>query len=125
MPKVGDAIRMRSPVSTKSRKSEGAFHVSFSSLIAYHNKENSMSVTLLILGLILVVIGGFWLLVVTFQESFLWGIGSLVFPVMSLIFVVLNWDICKSPFLLQVFGLVIAILGILMAEPSTQVAHVR
>jgi hypothetical protein len=95
------------------------------SLIAYHIKEYPMSVTLLILGLILVVIGGFWLLVVTFRESFLWGIGSLVFPVMSLIFVVLNWDICKSPFLLQVFGLVIAILGILMAEPSTQVAHVR
>ena len=59
---------------------------------------------LLIIGLALAVIGGIWLLVVAFKTSILWGLGSLLVPFVSLVFVVMHWQASKNPFLLQLAG---------------------
>lgn len=66
---------------------------------------------LFIVGVLLTVVGGLWLLVVGFQTSILWGIGMLLLPIISLIFVVLHWQQAKSPFLLQIVGVVLLFAG--------------
>ena len=41
------------------------------------------------------------LLIVAFQESLLWGLGSLFVPLVGLIFICLNWDVSKRPVLIK------------------------
>lgn len=77
-----------------------------------------MAVLLFILGFALLLIGGIWLLVVTFQESIGWGIGSILIPIVSLVFVIMHWDISKKPFLIQIAGLAVLILAGMISGPN-------
>lgn len=81
-----------------------------------------------ILGLLLVLIGGavgitggLWLLVLAFQESILWGLGTIFVPFVGLVFAIMFWDKTKTAFLLNLGGFVLmclgAILGGVGAEP--------
>lgn len=63
------------------------------------------------IGFIVMAAGGIWLLVVTFQESILWGVGSLLLPLVGLIFVATHWDTAGKPFLIQLAGIVPLIAG--------------
>lgn len=58
-----------------------------------------------IAGFILALAGGIWLVLTIFMESVLWGLLSLLLPIVSLVFVAQNWDQCKTPFLTQVVGI--------------------
>lgn len=78
-----------------------------------------MAALFVLIGMLLVLIGGIWLLVVTFKEGVLWGLGSLVVPVVSIAFVCMHWHESKKPFLLQVAGLVLIVVGVVMAPPGT------
>jgi hypothetical protein len=66
---------------------------------------------LLILGIIVFVIGGLWFLVVAFQQSILWGIASILIPIVPLIFLRFHWQAGKKPFLVQVAGFALILLG--------------
>jgi hypothetical protein len=70
-----------------------------------------MATFLLIVGIILALVGGIGMLIVAFRESVLWGIGCLLIPLVSLIFVISHWDEAKKPFLIQLAGVVLMILG--------------
>jgi hypothetical protein len=73
---------------------------------------------LLMLGMILGVVGGIWLLVVAFQESIWWGLGSLLLPIVSLIFVIMHWQVSKKPFLISLAG------GVLLGIAAAKAPHV-
>jgi hypothetical protein len=73
---------------------------------------------LLIVGMILGVVGGIWLLVVAFKESVWWGLGSLLLPFVSLIFVIMHWQVSKKPFLISVAG------GVLLGIAAVKMPHV-
>ena len=51
------------------------------------------------------------LLIVAFQESLLWGLGSLFVPLVGLIFICLNWDVSKRPVLIKLAGLGVFAVG--------------
>ncbi len=70
---------------------------------------------LFLVGGAMMLIGGLWLLVVTFQESVLWGLGSLFIPFVSLVFVVMHWEVAKQPFLLNIAGLVPVMIGMMLS----------
>lgn len=74
---------------------------------------------LVILGLIIAIVYGFIILIKAFQESIFWGLGCifLSFPV-SLIFVIMHWDDCKKPFLMNILGSIIMIIGIVLGGGS-------
>jgi len=74
---------------------------------------------LVYLGGLIAFIGGIWLLVVTFKKSILWGIGSLLLPVVGLVFVILNWDLTKKPFLVYLAGIVLLVIGLANLPPGT------
>ena len=66
---------------------------------------------LLLIGYIILVLGGLWMLFVIFQTSVVWGILSILVPFVSLLFVIMHWDDTKRPFLVQVVGLVLIYFG--------------
>ena len=70
-----------------------------------------MGTLLVILGGIAMFVGGIWLLVEAFKESVLWGLGSIFIPFVSLVFVIMHWDVSKTPFLIWIGGLVLTIAG--------------
>ena len=66
---------------------------------------------LLIIGMIISFIGGIWLLVVAFQTGVWWGLGSLLLPLISLIFVILHWQVAKKPFLISLAGTILVVIA--------------
>jgi hypothetical protein len=56
-----------------------------------------LAMTLVALGVLFVVVGNLWLLVVTFKVSVLWGLGSLFLPLVSLVFVIKHWSVARKP----------------------------
>jgi hypothetical protein len=74
-------------------------------------------VALLYLGGLIAFVGGIWLLVVAFKESVWWGLGSIFIPFVSLVFVIVHWQVSKKPFLIQLAGIALCIVGV-MAAPG-------
>ncbi|MBI3722648.1 hypothetical protein HY251_01640 [bacterium] len=79
-----------------------------------------MGALLGLVGLVLLIVGGIWLFIEGLRESILWAIGMLFIPFVSLIFVISHWETAKRPFLTQLGGWVLVILGTAMSHP-----HVR
>src|SRR4249919_2292877 len=77
-----------------------------------------MSTLLLVIGLIFTVVGGLWLLGVIFQESVLWGLVSLFIPIVGLVFALMHWEDAKRPFLTQLTGVALIVLGAMLAPPT-------
>jgi hypothetical protein len=70
-----------------------------------------IGMVVMFVGVAIAVIGGIWLLVVAFQESVGWGIACLLIPFVSLVFVIMHWDKAKKPFLVNLLGAAIIIVG--------------
>jgi len=66
---------------------------------------------LLVVGFLAALVGGIWILVLAFQESLIWGLGCFFVPFVSLIFVIMNWDISKNAFFLNLGGGLLAVIG--------------
>lgn len=66
---------------------------------------------LAIAGLIVAIGGYIWFLIVAFQENILWGVGSLLLPIVGLVFLVLHFDRAGKPFLIQLAGGALAFVG--------------
>ncbi len=64
-----------------------------------------------ILGVIVFIIGAIGSLIAAFKTSLLWGLGCLFITPVSLIFLVLHWDVAKNPFFLQLIGIAIAFIA--------------
>ena len=75
---------------------------------------------LLIVGMILGVVGGIWLLVIAFKTSVWWGLGSLLIPFVSLIFVIMHWQPSKKPFLIYIAGAVLVIIAVMNSPELRQ-----
>jgi len=63
------------------------------------------------IGLIVGVVGWLWLAWVAFQESVLWGLGTLIVPCVALVFAIMYWEEAKVPFLVLIAGNVLAAIG--------------
>ena len=68
-------------------------------------------ILLLFLGGIAAPVGWVWLLISAFAESVPWGVGTLLFPPIGLVFSFLTWPEYKAPTVLYVGGVVLYFLG--------------
>lgn len=68
-------------------------------------------VALLYIGLIILIIGGIGLLIAAFRTSILWGIGLILIAPAAIVYTILHWQEAKNPFLLQLLGLAILLVG--------------
>ncbi len=66
---------------------------------------------LVYLGLAIFVIGGIGTLIAAFKTSLLWGLGCLFISPISLIFLIVHWNVAKNPFFLQLVGCILLIIG--------------
>lgn len=78
----------------------------------------TLGTILLFIGLIPMLVGSIWLLVTAFQESILWGLGTLLVPFVGIIFVIMHWDAAKKPFLIWAAGFVPYIIGMILAASA-------
>ncbi len=67
-------------------------------------------------GIGLFLLGYLGFLVAAFRTSLLWGLGMLVFPIVSLIFLILEWDRAKNPFFLKLWGLAFLIVSVVFLD---------
>jgi uncharacterized membrane protein len=72
------------------------------------------------IGGILALVFGIILLIKAFQQSILWGLGYILVPFVSLIFVIMHWEETKSPFLKGLLCSVVSVVGLLLM-PGQQV----
>lgn len=63
------------------------------------------------IGIVVVIIGVIGTLIAAFSTSVWWGLGCLLFSPVSLLFLILHWDVAKNPFFLQLAGVVLMVLG--------------
>lgn len=63
------------------------------------------------LGVALSVIGGLWIVINAFRTSVLWGLGSLLVPLVSLIFALMNFSENKIPLVISVIGTILVLMG--------------
>lgn len=61
-----------------------------------------------LVGEIIALIGGLWLLIVAFRTSILWGLACFI-PFVSLIFVFTHWEESKAPFLTSLLGAILIV----------------
>ena len=60
-----------------------------------------LGIIFMVLGLIIGLIGGIWLLVLAFKESVLWGLCCLLVPFASIVFIIMHWSDAYKPFLVS------------------------
>ncbi len=70
---------------------------------------------LMIVGYIISFVGGIWFLFEAFSESIWWGLGCLIVPFVSLIFLIMYWGRAGRPFLIQLAGFALVFIGALMS----------
>ncbi len=60
---------------------------------------------------IAMLVFGIQILIVAFKTSLGWGLGSLLIPIVGLVFVIKHWQETKTPFLRSLIALVVFIVG--------------
>jgi len=84
----------------------------------------TVGLVLLVIGGIIGLVYGIIFLVRAFQTSIWWGLGSLLVPFVSIIFLIMHWDVAKKPFLMSLLSIPFVIGGmLLMPEMQTQMAQ--
>lgn len=66
------------------------------------------------LGYAVALVGAIMFLIVAFSESVLWGLGCLLLPFVSLVFLILHWRQAKKAFFIELIGCAICFLAVLM-----------
>ena len=73
----------------------------------------------LLIGGLIGLIYGVFLLIKAFQESMLWGLGSIFIPFVSLVFVVIHWQDAKGPFLKGLIAVPFYLVGAALTVKGT------
>jgi hypothetical protein len=76
----------------------------------------TLGMILTAIGGIMAVVGGIWVIVLAFRSSILWGLLSLFISPVAIYFAIKNWAIAKRPFLIEIAGVVIMIIGIALSS---------
>lgn len=66
---------------------------------------------LVMVGWVFVALGGLWLVIKAFGTSAVWGLLCLLIPGATLVFAILNWSEVKTPFLIQLAGVILIGVG--------------
>jgi len=79
-----------------------------------------MDALLILGGLLLILVGLVWLVILAFDVSLLWGLGSLL-PPLTLAFVLRHWRVARKAVMLSGLGFIPLIVGLtLLANQDTQ-----
>jgi len=79
-----------------------------------------VSFALLGIGVIIMLIGGIMMLIEAFKEHVLWGLGWLLVPFVSLVFLIMHWAKAKKGFFIWLIGLPFYIIGMVLLVTVAQ-----
>ncbi len=83
----------------------------------------TLGMVAIIIGYLVVLAGGIWFLVEAFRESILWGLGCLLLGPVSLVFLILHWNVAKRPFFLQLKGLAVILIAVFVLHARLPLIH--
>jgi hypothetical protein len=63
-----------------------------------------VALTVIGLGVLFLLVGGIWSIVIAFQRSIVWGVCYLFVPLASLVFLFVAWAEVRRAFLVQILG---------------------
>jgi hypothetical protein len=94
--------------------------------IEIHQIGNStLSMILLVSGLVVFLIGSTWYLIATFRVGILWGLSCMLLPFVSLIFLFVHWKVAAKPFFISMLGVAIAFSGTLFETAGEASSHFK
>jgi hypothetical protein len=76
-----------------------------------------------LVGATLILLGFFWIIIAAFRVHILWGIGCLIFPLVSLFFLFFHWRAAVKPFMLSVVGATLAYSGLYIFDEKREVSE--
>jgi uncharacterized membrane protein len=80
-------------------------------------------IALVVIGFLLILGGGISLLISQFQTSLLWGLGSLLLPVVGLAYIFIYWQDAKNAFFVQCVGAAFLVAAFLVAPAHAVVSN--
>jgi hypothetical protein len=66
---------------------------------------------IILIGLSGFIYSSIMIIIKAFNTSLLWGFGALFIPIVTLVYIVLNWDKTKKYVLYYVLGLLLMVIG--------------
>ena len=69
------------------------------------------------MGGLVMLVGGILILIAAFKENIWWGLGSLLLPIVALVFVAMHWDRSRKGFLIWVAGFTFTIICVVLVGP--------
>ncbi len=75
---------------------------------------NMIGIIVLVVGAVITIVGGVRFVIAAFEESAWWGLGVLLLPIISPIFLILHFSDSWRPALNFVIGFVLVLLGTLL-----------
>lgn len=66
---------------------------------------------IIIAGMLISVVYSVQILIIAFKESIIWGLAVIFIPFVNLLFLILFWDKCKSPFLKSLIAIPFLLVG--------------
>ena len=82
------------------------------------SSRSTAGTALFLVGAAFILFGQFKIVVLAFRKGLTWGFNTLLVPGVSVIFVLLHWDIAGSLFLLQLFGFGLLFMSIMLGGGS-------
>jgi hypothetical protein len=70
-----------------------------------------LSLLFTIVGAIIMIVGGIWMLIEQFKSGILWFLACFFIPFVSLIWLVMHWEAGARPFFLSLGGVVLVVIG--------------
>jgi len=69
-----------------------------------------------LIGLALLFVGVIGFVFSAFRQGILWGLGVMLLPFVSLVFLVLHWNRAKGAFFLQLWGIAFFVIAALISN---------
>lgn len=79
-----------------------------------------IGMVLLVIGAIVMLVGSIMVLIEAFKEHILWGLGFLFVPFVSIVFIVMHWNVSKKGFFIWLAGLPFYAIGIGLGVAGAQ-----
>ncbi|MDX1972611.1 MAG: hypothetical protein SFY68_08785 [Candidatus Sumerlaeia bacterium] len=74
----------------------------------------TLSLLMLVFGGIVAIFGAIWLLLEQFKSGIFWFLACLFIPIVSLIWLVLHWEVGARPFLVYLLGVGLCFVGLFL-----------
>jgi hypothetical protein len=82
-----------------------------------------MAPVIIIVAYGFLLVGGVMMLIEAFRVGVLWGLACLLLPIVSIFFLVVHWNVARKPFMVQLCGFALLVVGFVVLSDSPHRLH--